>query len=461
MAGSAYDRIPDAYASARLVVDDAASSTLPYGAVNARVFDALTASVLVVTDNELGVRELFGDAFLVARDAQDLAATLRWLEQEPDAADALIAQLRSIVLERHTYAHRAREIRDNLLAWVNADRYALLVGAPGWERANHWGDYHFARSLQRQLQSRGFPTRIHLLDEWNRAPAARADVVIHLHGLSDYASRPAQLNLLWVISHPDRVTPAVCERYDAVLVASDAFAASLASRIRVPVLPLHQATDPERFFPEPGGPPHELLVVANTRGTRRAIVDDIVPTVHDLAIYGEGWTDALVDPGYVRGEHISNRVLNRYYAAAGIVLNDHWPDMRSQGFISNRVYDALASGAFVISDAATGIAEEFDGAVATYTTRSELRDTVDAFLADPDGRREHAARGRAIVLERHTFAHRAAAIVDLVGTTGDERPRDLASWSALERWLGRRSRLKANPPVDASALADVAPAGDA
>ena len=78
---------------------------------------------------------------------------------------------------------------------------------------------------------------------------------------------------------------------------------------------------------------------------------------------------------------------------AGIVLNDHWPDMRSQGFISNRVYDALASGAFVISDAATGIAEEFDGAVATYTTRSELRDTVDAFLADPDGRREHAAEG--------------------------------------------------------------------
>ena len=450
-----YDRLPDAYASARLVMDDTAGPTLPYGAVNSRVFDALAAGALVVSDNEHGVRELFGDEFPVARDAADLDATLRWIDEQPDeAAESLRERLRAVVLDHHTYAHRAREIRDHILGWVEADRYAILIGAPNWERALFWGDYHFARSLQRQLQRQGFPTRVHLLDEWNRSPAARADVVIHLHGLSEYRPRQAQLNLLWVISHPDRVTPAVCERYDAAFVASDAFAASLAPQSRVPIIPLHQATDPERFFPEAGGPPHELLLVANTRGTRRAIVEDLVPTAHDLAIYGLGWTDAIVDPAYVRGDHVPNRMLNRYYAAAGIVLNDHWPDMRSHGFISNRPYDALASGGFVISDAAAGLAEEFEGAVETYTTRSELRDKVDAYMADPDARKERAARGRAIVLERHTFAHRAATIVDLVRTMDAERPRDLESWPPLERWLVRRDRLRTRQPANRSADVD-------
>ena len=134
-------------------------------------------------------------------------------------------------------------------------------------------------------------------------------------------------------------------------------------------MPLHQATDPERFHPATGGPAHELLMVANTRGVRRSIIEDLTPTVHDLAIYGKGWTPDFVDPVHVRDERIPNRDLHRYYSAAGIVLNDHWPDMRSAGFLSNRLYDALASGAFVVSDAARGIEDEFDGAVVTYADR--------------------------------------------------------------------------------------------
>lgn len=440
-----YDRLVDVYTSATLVVDDTAGPTLPYGSVNSRVFDALASGALVVSDNEVGVRSLFGERFPVATDADQLRGVLDWIDREPAAAGELQASLREVVLERHTYRHRSEEVRDHLLRWVEADRYAILVGAPDWEQALSWGDYHFARGLQRQFEARGHPTRIHLLDEWGRSPSARADVAIHLHGLSDHRPRPSQFNILWVISHPERVTAAMCDRYDLVFVASTAFASRLAAQARVPVKPLHQATDPERFYPATGGPAHELLMVANTRGVRRSIIDDLTPTVHHLAIYGHGWTPDFVDPIYVRAEHIPNRDLHRYYSAAGIVLNDHWPEMRATGFLSNRLYDALASGAFVVSDAAAGIEDEFEGAVVTYSDPEELRRIVDAYLADPAGRRALADRGREVVVARHTFAHRVDQILKEVEAVGGPRPRAIEGLPEIDRWLARRAeRLAAS-----------------
>ena len=409
--------------------------------MNARVFDALAAGALVVSDNATGIRELFGADFPVARDPSELQTHLAWAVRDPVGAAAVQARFRDLVLAKHTYDHRAREIRDHLLAWVDAERYAILVGIPDWDQAPAWGDYYFARDLQRQLERRGHPTRIHLLPEWGRSPAARADVAIHVHGLSDHRPRPSQLNLLWIISHPDRVTPPVCERYDIVFVASDTFAADLEARVRVPVIPLHQATDPDRFTKDPSGPEVDLLFVANTRGVRRPILDDLMPTTHDLAIFGKGWTPDLVDPIYVRGEQVPNDVLNRYYASAKIVLNDHWADMRAHGFLSNRLYDALASGAFIVSDDALGLAEEFDGAVATYTDRDDLRRLIDEYLADPDARRRLADKGRAIVLERHTFRQRADRILEAVDALGP------GSADAAGAPAGDRSVARSAPPT--------------
>jgi hypothetical protein len=273
-------------------------------------------------------------------------------------------------------------------------------------------------------------------------------VAIHLHGLSDHRVRPSQLNVLWIISHPDRITPRACDKYDLVLAASDSFAEELASRVRGPVASLHQATDPDRFFPDPTGPEHELLFVANTRNQRRSIIEDLTPTTHDLAVYGKGWTTEIIDPVHVRGDHIPNEQLRRYYSSALIVLNDHWSDMRAHGFLSNRLYDALACGAFVISDAAVGIDEEFEGAVTTYADRNELRVLVDRYLDDPAARRAKADRGRAVVLERHTFAHRVERLIDLVDGVAPAAPAGLERWADIAPWLGRRSKTSRTQATD-------------
>jgi GT2 family glycosyltransferase/spore maturation protein CgeB len=410
-----YEDLPAAYADAAIVLDDTAGPTLPYGAVNSRVFDALASGTLVVTDNTTGAREVFGDLLPASDDQAGLVALTERYLADPAARRRLADELRALVLERHTYAHRAAELREILVEWASAPHVDIAVGPTSWEVAESWGDYHFGRALQRAFQRRGHPARLRLRPDWDGPASGRADVALHLFGLAERRTRPGQLSVLWVISHPELVTAEMVENHDVVFVASDSFARSLTERTGREVLPLHQATDPDRFRPMEGGTPHELLFVANSRGVRRRIVDELTPTERDLAVYGKGWAPELLDPRHLRGEHIPNHELPGYYTAATIVLNDHWPDMAENGFLSNRLYDAAACGAFVVSDRVPGIDEQFDGGIVAFGDGAELRDLIDRFLDDPVGRSEHGRRAMAAVRARHTFAHRVDEILRVVG----------------------------------------------
>jgi len=300
------------------------------------------------------------------------------------------------------------------LARGDGARWCINVCAPNWWSARSWGDLHFARALQQELHRRGTPCAIHVMADWERSrDATRFDVVLHLKGLSEYEPNPAQANVLWSISHPEKLTDAECERSDLVLVASERFAAELRERVTVPVGVLEQATDPAVFFPDTD-PEHEreLVFVGNSRKVMRRILADLLPTDRDLAVWGGDW-DGLIDGRHVVGTYLPNEQVRRAYSSAGIVLNDHWDDMRDHGFASNRLYDAVACGALVLSDRLSGLEERFGGAVVTYGTPGELHDLVEHFLAHPEERAARAAAGRELVLAEHTFARRVDALLAL------------------------------------------------
>jgi GT2 family glycosyltransferase/glycosyltransferase involved in cell wall biosynthesis len=321
----------------------------------------------------------------------------------------------------------ARWIQAELRRWIASRRFGILIQADDWDRAPTSGDYHFARALQRQFERRDLPASVYFRPDWTAPPSTRDDVAIHLWGRYPVRRRPGQTNVLWILYHPELVTKELLSKYDLVLVASDSFAATIARQTAVPVVALHQATDPERFRPGGSGPPHDLLFVGNSRGVRRPILDDITPTPHDLAVYGGGWPPDLIDPAYLRGSSVPNEDLPGYYASAAIVLNDHWREQAEGGFLNNRLYDALAAGGFVISDAVEGLAAEFDDGVVAYRDAADLLELVERYLADPVARAARAERGRRAVLERHTFAHRTEAILELLDALEPPRPAEIAA----------------------------------
>ncbi len=114
--------------------------------------------------------------------------------------------------------------------------------------------------------------------------------------------------------------------------------------------------------------------------------------------------------------HVPNDDLGALYASAGVVLGDHWPDMRALGFVSNRTFDVLATGARLLSDDVAGLAELyadlFDQPVPTWHGPADL-----GRLAEPGWRagfpdaaqRLHAAER---VVAEHSFDARAARLLD-------------------------------------------------
>jgi O-antigen biosynthesis protein len=409
-----YEELPALYASAKLVLDDTQGPTLPYGAVNARVFDALAAGTLVITNCESGVRELFDEEFPVWDSRASLRAALDELLADEPGRAALAARYRRTVLTRHTYAHRAARLREILLEHEERLTFCLKIGAPNRAVAPTWGDLHFAESIARELRRRGHRAAVQTLDEWEAEAGLTYDVVVHLKGLSRYHPKPGQFNVLWSISHPEELRGEECDGYDLVAVASPLFAQRLAAHTDTPVVVLEQAADPWVMRPDPVPElAHELVYVANSRNVLRPIARDLLGTERDLAIWGTRW-EGLIDTSRVVAEHVPNGELHRVYSSAGIVLNDHWDDMREHGYISNRIYDALACGAPVLSDDVPGLAERFGDAVAVYRSPEELHEWIERLLGDPEERRRRGQLGRETVLAEHTFAHRVQRLLEVV-----------------------------------------------
>jgi glycosyltransferase involved in cell wall biosynthesis len=292
-------------------------------------------------------------------------------------------------------------------------RFALTVAAPSAKIADRWGDWHLAHALAESLRYMGHEVRPQAADQADSLAGRACDVHVVLRGLHPVRASEGQRHVLWIISHPEAIENGELDEADLVLVASHRFAEHLRTRTDTPVEVMLQATDHRRFTPRRVDPAHrhDVTVVAKTRDVLRPIVADALAAGLRPAIYGGGWRE-LVDPSLVVADHVANEVLPSVYSSAGVVLNDHWGTMKAWGFMSNRLLDVLACGTPVVSDAVDGLAELFAGAVLEYHTPTELRALVDEVLADPDGARERAVRGRELVLANHTMDLRARQLVD-------------------------------------------------
>jgi glycosyltransferase involved in cell wall biosynthesis len=306
-------------------------------------------------------------------------------------------------------------------ASTRASSFCIRIAGRDWEAAERGGDAALARSLARALGERGHRAVVQIDAESGDPLAAELDVLLALRGRPLSEPGPGRLNLIWQISHPEEADAVELNRYDRVLVASSRHAETLAGELSVPVEPLPQFTDPELFHPvPPSEPKHDLLFVGNWRGEFRQIVWDAIQAGRPPALYGEGWD--LLAPEHAVAEHVPHAELHRLYSSCGILLVDHWEDMRRLGFVSNKVFDALACGAFLIADDNPALAEELPGAVETYSSPADLREKIDRCLADPEARERIARRGQEIVLAEHSVGRRAEALIAIAerGTPGGD-----------------------------------------
>lgn len=292
------------------------------------------------------------------------------------------------------------------LAW------SIKIAAPAGAEGDGWGDVHFAAELAGALERLGQRVRVDRRDAHVRDDDGTDDVTLVVRGLDRVPPNPASVNLLWVISHPDDVADTELRSFDAAFAAGPVWAAAASDRSGVPVHTLLQATDPTVFHPAaPAGPDTGRVVfVGSTRGTARPVVADAVALGADLRVHGPGWEDVV--PVAMRGASgLTRAEVAGAYASARVVLNDHWPDMAAGGFVSNRVFDVLASGGVVVTDPVAGLEDVFDvPTLAVARSRDDLAALLDPAhpWPGPDDRRAIAAR----IAAEHSFDARARVLLD-------------------------------------------------
>ncbi|MFC7695015.1 glycosyltransferase [Paeniroseomonas aquatica] len=350
-----YDRMVDVYKSTKVVIDDSNFVTATWGSLNSRVFDSLAAGALVLTNNAIGVAEAFPDVLPTYSSKETLVELLQlYVNDDAKRAEAT-ARARALVMEHHTYDVRAREFltaaRERCTAGL---RVAIKIGCPKLERADGWGDWYFANSLRRELEARGHAVRIDCLDDWYSPQSASDDVCLTLRGLDRYQPKPGQINLLWIISHPDKVTVEEINGYDRCFAASAKFVRTFADLVKCPISVLPQCTDSRIFFPAENATEQDMesqpvVFVGNSRGVSRPVVRAAAEAGVGLQVHGGGWA-ALLPESIVKSQLIQNDELGDLYRGARVVLNDHWEDMRRWEIVSNRIFDAVACGRPVISD---------------------------------------------------------------------------------------------------------------
>lgn len=327
---------------------------------------------------------------------------------------------RKIVLEKNKYLARnykdgdlPKKINLKTLAEVNKKilkTIAIKISAPNKEVAHEWGDYHFAHQLGRALYKFGWEYRVDCQDSWY-SEESHINIMLRGRHKFDINKSNAFLNIIWVISHPDRLVSGELNEYDHIFIASDFFVNKVKKVTKVPVTVLHQATDPEVF--KPSGKDIELenkiIFIGNSRNEFRTMVKWSYEENIPIGLWGSRW-EQFVGSENISGQYIPNDEVSNYYSSCDILLNDHWETMKNNGFISNRIFDASAAGAFIITDKVVGIEHVFRDCIVSVNNKEEFLEALRFYQERPDLRDDMVKKSFQLVSENHTFLHRAEAI---------------------------------------------------
>ena len=231
------------------------------------------------------------------------------------------------------------------------------------------------------------------------------DVVVHLFGGDEVRLPRRAVKVLWIHSHPERVTRRMLDRYDRIFCAS----ATFTEKVRSWGFPADALWVPTSLACEPRPLLYDVVFVGNARADgHRRIVDDVGRPELRFRVWGRGYRD--LPSRYWAGPYVEHARLDEIYGASLVSLNDHFPTMAEDGFLNPRVFDILAAGGFCISDASPALTALFGDAVPQYRAPADLRALVDEFVRRPEQRKPLMETARRVAL-RHTWPDAIARLL--------------------------------------------------
>lgn len=292
--------------------------------------------------------------------------------------------------------------------------FSILLPVHSNVRMLTHGDYYFGRSLARALERLGHTVRILPQMSWNDTTPDEIAIVIRGQGAP--TRQYGRLLLEWCISFQPKPNTGEFEHVDHFFAASPKLAAMLIRRgARGKVSVMYQAFDPDVMFADNTEAAQQMVFVGTPRSDeRRPVVNFAAQSGLPVQVWGNGW-DQTEHSAFHAGGNVENDELGNLYRASSVVLNDHLVMMKRNALISNRVYDALACGRAVLSDASDGLPPELVPYVHTYQDAQSFKESAQNALSESRERKAERLALADQMKQMHSFDQRAHQICEKVG----------------------------------------------
>ena len=291
--------------------------------------------------------------------------------------------------------------------------FVIQLPVPEERNQHSWGDYYFGQSLCRALERRGHRARTQVKENWGQRQDER-EIDIALMGNIAYTPRSGNLTFVWMIYNNFMRSPySRLKKADHVFVAGQPLLDRIASFLgdeRCSLLP--QAFDADIMAPPKAGTNRNgVAFVGRARDYSRPVIAQAFESGAPLKLWGEGWQDTPVAE-FFQGNRLPNAELPVVYGEAEVVLNDHHSSMRNQGIPSNRIFDALACAAPVITDNVAWLPEDMAPYVYKVSDAAEFGEAYVAVRRETEDFKEKRRQFAREMRETHSFDQRAKQIVD-------------------------------------------------
>lgn len=130
-------------------------------------------------------------------------------------------------------------------------------------------------------------------------------------------------------------------------------------------------------------------------------------------LYGKNWDKIDKFKKYNKG-FIKYSNLPEVYASTKIVIDDANIATKDYGAVNSRVYDALASGALVLTNGKKGANETFNGELPVFKSKDELNSLIRYYLSNKTERTLKVNKLKKFVLKSHTYENRASTLKEIL-----------------------------------------------
>lgn len=281
------------------------------------------------------------------------------------------------------------------------------------------GDLFVALGLARALDARGWGVAFQGRERWtDDAPSGTTVCVSMIQGAPMDGLPENAVRIGWARNWVrEWATSPVLQYLDGVLASSRAAVEHLQSAYDGPTAVLPIAVDDALFRDRRGERNLAVTTTLNYWGYDRGVVGllghiNVAGGIHWFG-HREGELPSLSDD-VVLEPMVDYTELADVYARSQVVIDDMTASTHEFGNQNSRLFEALASGALVITNCANGLDELGLGATPTAADAAELQRLLDLYTGDSDAREALVAKLRTVVLERHTFSHRADVFMDFV-----------------------------------------------